>query len=465
MKNIVIFSGTTEGRMLSSMLSKDGRPHHVCVATEYGKEVMEEDRYAKVHVGRMDEKEMEAFFGELEKDENSLVFDATHPYATEVTENIKNAAKAAGLRYARVKRGEAGDEPEGVMKYPDVKAIASAMNESTGRMLLTTGSKELECFFGALSGSRRADVFVRVLPTVESIELCEKQGVASDHIIAMQGPFTAEMNEAVIRQYDIKHLITKNSGSAGGYREKLDAARHTGTGIHVVERPGESEGITVEEAYRMVAGKRAVFSLIGIGMGNPKTMTLEAKEAIEGAEAVFGAVRLIKDLKSREKYEMYMASDIIPVLEREDISNAAVIFSGDIGFYSGAMGMYKALREWKESATIRMIPGVSSFSYLASRLGETYDDAYTFSIHGKNIEENMGELTALYEKSGKVYVLLSDASDIKSIAEKLIEKGLKGNVYLGSDLSYESEIIREMTFEKAAGYEGKGLATALIKDE
>ncbi|MCR5053708.1 MAG: precorrin-6y C5,15-methyltransferase (decarboxylating) subunit CbiE, partial [Lachnospiraceae bacterium] len=365
----------------------------------------------------------------------------------------------------RVKRGEAGDEPEGVMKYPDVKAIASAMNESTGRMLLTTGSKELECFFGSLSGSRRADVFVRVLPTVESIELCEKQGVASDHIIAMQGPFTAEMNEAVIRQYDIKHLITKNSGSAGGYREKLDAARHTGTGIHVVERPGESDGVTVEEAYRMVAGKRAVFSIIGIGMGNPKTMTLEAKEAIEGAEAVFGAVRLIKDLKSREKYEMYMASDIIPVLEREDISNAAVIFSGDIGFYSGAMGMYKALREWKESATIRMIPGVSSFSYLASRLGETYDDAYTFSIHGKNIEENMGELTALYEKSGKVYVLLSDASDIKAIAEKLIEKGLKGNVYLGSDLSYESEIIREMTFEKAAGYEGKGLATALIKDE
>lgn len=90
MKEIVLFAGTTEGRRLSEYLSEAGVAHTVCVATEYGKIVLEEAPGRNIHCGRMNEEQMESF---LAQGDYSCVVDATHPYATEVTENIRAAAE------------------------------------------------------------------------------------------------------------------------------------------------------------------------------------------------------------------------------------------------------------------------------------------------------------------------------------------------------------------------------------
>ena len=113
-KRVLLFAGTTEGRLLADLLDhQPGVIGIVCVATEYGAELLEEEiplKHLKVHCGRLDEKEIEAF---LEKESPSLVIDATHPYAQVVTANIRKACeKYPDIRLLRCLRKESGDEAE-----------------------------------------------------------------------------------------------------------------------------------------------------------------------------------------------------------------------------------------------------------------------------------------------------------------------------------------------------------------
>lgn len=91
MSKILIFAGTTEGRKLSEHLCERGIEHTVCVATEYGEIVLQENSFAHVHMGRMDSEGIRSFFAEQKC---KLIVDATHPYAAIVTENIKQAVYA-----------------------------------------------------------------------------------------------------------------------------------------------------------------------------------------------------------------------------------------------------------------------------------------------------------------------------------------------------------------------------------
>ena len=101
MSSILIFAGTTEGRNLSECLCSSGIDHTICVATEYGEIVLKDSPYANVHMGRMDKEEMESF---IAKGGYKAVVDATHPYAKQVTENIKAAIKDMNIPYIRLLR-------------------------------------------------------------------------------------------------------------------------------------------------------------------------------------------------------------------------------------------------------------------------------------------------------------------------------------------------------------------------
>ncbi|WP_044915444.1 bifunctional cobalt-precorrin-7 (C(5))-methyltransferase/cobalt-precorrin-6B (C(15))-methyltransferase [Butyrivibrio sp. WCE2006] len=483
MSNIVIFSGTTEGRTLSERLSKAKIRHTVCVATEYGKEMMDENEYAKVHVGRMDAEEMELFLSEVfdggrkdseEKSLKYLIIDATHPYAVEVTKNIRKAAKSLGVKYLRVSRSIEARLPKDAVVYHDIEKCAASMDSTEGNILLTTGSKELHIYCENVSEDTKNRTYVRVLPSVQSLKLCEDENIAPDHIVAMQGPFSKELNEAVIRQYDIKHLITKESGASGGFAKKVEAAETSGIKLHMIERP-DDKGISLDGACKLILseepfcsdnndeGRFAMrISLVGLGMGRAEFMTKEAIDIIANSDVVFGAKRLIKDIEAPVKYEMYRAEDIIPVLERKKPEKAAIIFSGDTGFYSGAKKMFKALKNWKDDADVKVIPGISSISYFAAKLGESYDDACLFSIHGRKNAEELETLLEKIKYSKKVFILLSDSKDVQRLSKRLEESGLEGKIVVGADFSYESEKICEMTFKEGEEYCADGVLTALV---
>ena len=256
---VIIFGGTTEGRELARILADRGALVTVSVATELGEEMLrdisaeEEPGHFRTLVGRLNVEEMQGIIREFD-----ICYDATHPYAVEVTANLREACGKTGTRYIRVIRKEAESSEldqgqEGVRKSDSVIVTQSAADASAyllgtkGNIFLTTGSKEL----GDFADLPRERLYVRVLPTRDSIAACEAAGIPHRNIIAMFGPFSQRMNEAMLEQYHISYLVTKEAGRNGGFEEKLQAAKRCGVKAIVIRRP-EDSGVTVEEAAAMM---------------------------------------------------------------------------------------------------------------------------------------------------------------------------------------------------------------------
>ena len=234
--NVVVFSGTTEGRSFSRALAALGAAVTVCVATELGAEEQGCADGITVRTGRLDAEEMTALLRGA-----ALCVDATHPYAAEATRNIRAAAAAAGVEYHRLLR-PASPLPAGSVVLGSAAQAAQYLAATQGNVLLTTGAKELAAF----AGLDAARLCPRVLPTVAGITACEGAGIPHRNIIAMQGPFTLELNLALMQQFHIRYLVTKDGGSAGGFAEKAQAAAQSEATLVVLRRPEEC-GETAEE--------------------------------------------------------------------------------------------------------------------------------------------------------------------------------------------------------------------------
>ena len=212
MKKIIIFSGTTEGRTLSTLLTQRRVPHVVCVASAYGGEMMEDSTFAELHIGRMDAVEMKQFLSARISGGEGMVVDATHPYATEVTANIKQAAETLGVSYLRVVRGASDAAPGDMAVYSDIRACAEAMDQTTGNILLTTGSKELRAYCAVVSEETRKRTYVRVLPTMSSLEQCISEGIEGDYttdFLCKKTDGTYMVRECVYRSRIIKPMHYK----------------------------------------------------------------------------------------------------------------------------------------------------------------------------------------------------------------------------------------------------------------
>ena len=236
MSEAVVFAGTTEGRQISDYLADRGVDVCMCVATEYGKEIAGERENVHIHMGHMDAAAMTELIRSC-----SFVVDATHPYAYEVTKNILLSCEDAGKPYYRLLR-PAGNTA-GQIVVDSAKQVAEYLQDKAGNVLLTTGSKDL-MDYKALDVTR---LFPRVLPMQESLNQCTVLGVPQENIFCIQGPFSEIMNRAMLSQIKAKYLVTKDSGEAGGYREKLDAARKEGVTVIVIGRASEEEGYTMRQ--------------------------------------------------------------------------------------------------------------------------------------------------------------------------------------------------------------------------
>ncbi len=445
MSSILIFAGTTEGRKLSETLSKSSIKHDICVATDYGREVLDENPYMNVHTGRMDYDMMLEF---IKEGDFSLVVDATHPYALEVTSNIIKAAKEAGLEYVRLKRDSKTEGGENIRYYESVSECANALKETEGNILLTTGSKELPEF--CIEGVKER-IYARVIPQMESLRICEENDIKGKQIIAMQGPFNVTLNAALMKQYNIRNLVTKCSGTFGGYEDKIDAANMLGVNVFVISPKQTEDGESFNEVLKLIENvtgkdiKNVIeITIAGIGMGDKSVMTKETLMAISNADVVMGAKRVIDSVdRDVKKFPYYLAKDIIPCLDEMGSGKVAILYSGDSGFYSGSAKLYEKLLEYKDShkerqVVIRILPGISSVSYLASKLGKTYENANILSIHGRQINNIIRRISCHKDN----FILVSGKEDITDICEKLVNKGM-GDLIItaGMNLSYPDETI------------------------
>ena len=131
-------------------------------------------------------------------------------------------------------------EPILILAYTPPEEAARLLAGREGNILLATGAKELPAF-AALEPAR---LFPRVLPSEESVAACRRAGIPSRNIIALYGPFTQRLNEALMEQYHIRFLVTKDGGEAGGFREKAAAALAAGVELVVIRRPRDrGEGL------------------------------------------------------------------------------------------------------------------------------------------------------------------------------------------------------------------------------
>lgn len=478
MSRILIFAGTTEGRELAEILSGSGISCDVSVATEYGSMMINESEFIHIHQGRLSEEQMRKLYMEVGCD---IVIDATHPYAREVTGTILKSVEGTNIAYIRLLR----DHSKKIMDESmadSVQSLVKVLEQTDGLILLTTGSKELSAF--CENEELRKRLVVRVLPGIDSINLCYEAGLDGRQIIAMQGPFSKEMNKAIIEQYNIKHLVTKESGKTGGEDDKIQAALEAGIKVHILKRPVNCEpGLTYSmketiEKLEEILGislfsGRQFITLAGIGCGAENGLTREVETAIENADYIFGAKRMLSLVTSRaEKYPYYLAKDIIPVLDdirKYSVQNTKIVilFSGDTGFYSGAQKLYQALKDRADSE-VNILSGISSISLLASRIGISWQDARLISTHGVEERVWIPEIIHSVLNEEKTMLICSGAADARRVGEvlqKLERSGrIKENVqiFIGYQLSYPDEKVSISSIDDLSAFSEEGLITIAI---
>ena len=524
MCKIWIFGGTTEGRLLAEYCSREKIEAWVSVASEYGEELLQEElmesgdagnpdlnhntclakknlktvqasSVIKVLRGRMDRYQMEEF---IRNQGIHLVIDATHPHARLVSEEIQEACGRTGVRLERCLRAEGEqNKARDWVEVDSIQEAVSFLSSVSGVIFATTGSKELEALCQIPDYQKR--VYARVLPTSNVLKKCEKLGITGSHLIAMQGPFSTEMNTLFLRQTKAEWLLTKDSGRAGGFQEKVEAARENGTRVVVIRRP-EEDGISLEEAMEVLKkadeGKvgelKTHLILAGIGMGQPSQMTGEVLRAIRESDALIGAGRMLesaeralqndlliskegKDENRQESaaaveketkcYKAYLPDDVIQIVSKHpEWKQAVILYSGDTGFFSGASRMAERLREAGYPFTV--YPGTSCVSYLAARLGTHWEDAAIYSAHGRelSVDRVMKRLCDPEEPAKRAFILMGGKNGAGQFCERLTQAGY-GNVQVtvGENLSYPEEQIRSGTAEEMKKLEFADLSLMLLE--
>ena len=245
----LIFAGTYEGRLLSEFINENGLNADVCVATEYGENLISQLKNINVLNGRLDQVQIENL---IETNNYLSVIDATHPYATVVTGNIKQACLNKNTKYIRLLRTSSLDTDSSLIEVSDIYEAVDFLNQNNDNILVTTGSKELYKYKGL--NNLKSRLFARVLPSIESIELCLNISLSGKNIICMQGPFTKALNVAMLNQFNCKYLVTKDTGNIGGLNEKIDAAKETGANVILIKRPCVEQGYSLNEVKKIIIG-------------------------------------------------------------------------------------------------------------------------------------------------------------------------------------------------------------------
>ena len=172
--------------------------------------------------------------------------------------------------------------------------------------------------------------------------------------------------------------------------------------------------------------------LIGVGMGNPDTMTAEALEAVRACPVLVGAPRLLERwAQDHDCVPLIAGADIAEYIGKQQEGPIGVLLSGDTGFYSGAKRLW-ALLEDHEVVTL---PGISSLSYFCAKLHTDWQDVKIVSAHGRS-HNVVGEI----QRNGRTFALTGGSTKVQDICRELTGRGLGDvTVSVGERLSYPDE--------------------------
>ena len=454
MYKLCVFAGTADGRALIHWLAPQASVL-ACAATEYGGELLEEIPGAEVSAQRLDGAAMETLFRQRRFD---CVVDATHPYAPIVTENIRAACEKTDTPYLRLTRD--GGVPDNCLWADSTADAVEMLKTIPGSIFLTTGSKELKAYAALPDFAER--VYARVLPVEASVAACREAGLPAAHTYALQGPFSEELNVAMLHACNAATLVTKQTGARGGFWEKVSAAQKTGARLLVIGRPESAPGLSFGETVRELC-RRFRFAVspkvtvVGIGPGDRAHQTLAAQEAMAQADCLIGASRMLEAvaLPGQLKVEAIAPEAIVDgILAHPECETFAVVMAGDVGFYSGTRKLLPLLSQWE----VTLEPGLSSLVVLCARLGVSYEDVFCLSLHGR-----AGDIAGTVQKHEKVFALVGGENGMRDLCGSLAAAGLGDvSVAVGERLGYPEEKITRGTASELAEGRFDKLSVALI---
>ena len=200
-------------------------------------------------------------------------------------------------------------------------------------------------------------------------------------------------------------------------------------------------------------------TLIGMG-GGAETLTAEALAALRAADAVLGAQRLLDALPAgvtARRRAAYRPDDIVGQLEQWGCERAAVVYSGDTGFYSGAQGLLARVEGlgW----AVRVCPGISSVQLLAAALGRPWQGWRLVSAHGRECD---AVAECLYGQP--TFFLTGGGETPASLCAALTAAGLGDvDVTVGESLGSEKQKITRSTAREAAQTDFDPLSVLLVE--
>lgn len=230
---ILILAGTEDGRELADVLMKQGYEVLVSTLTAYGADLAQEHGLS-ARYGAMDE---QILTHTLQEGKFTVLVDATHPYAVRVKEIAKTVCRELSIPYFRWQRSPLMIESHSLIHWADNVPSAAQVAAGLGqRILLTTGSNSLPEWVSQPCINIKS-LFVRVLPTSQVLGRCESLGFKPNQIIAAQGPFSQEWDEAMFKQLNVEVVVAKESGKIGGTPEKVRACRNLNIPLVLLKRP------------------------------------------------------------------------------------------------------------------------------------------------------------------------------------------------------------------------------------
>lgn len=230
---IFVAAGTADGRALAAFLLEAGFPVTASVVSGYGEKLLKRYPGLRVNDKPLDEDGLTRY---IEENEAEVLVDASHPYARDVSVNAMAAARRAGIAYIRYERESVAvsyDKAYCVASYEEAAAKAASLGKN---IFLTTGSRNLEKFVNSPALSD-CSLTARILPTAKVLAQCEAMGLTPKNIIAIEGPFSTELNEALYRQYAADVIVMKDSGQVGGTDTKIAAAMNMNLPVVMIARP------------------------------------------------------------------------------------------------------------------------------------------------------------------------------------------------------------------------------------
>lgn len=181
--------------------------------------------------------------------------------------------------------------------------------------------------------------------------------------------------------------------------------------------------------------------VVGLGPGNLDFLTGAGRKAIETCEVVIGGSRQLEELdelisKDCEKYILGKLSEVVDFIRSRKGKDITVVVSGDTGFYSLLPFLKRNFRDEE----LKVIPGISSYQYLFSRIGECWQNYTLASVHGRDFDYIEGL------KNGIGVVLLTDEKNTPyNIAKNIYQSGIEDiEIVIGERLSYPDEKITKL---------------------